>query len=48
MKIHVIKSGEDFSTIAREKELEALLSPSFQKAVRRNGVNLISFREALS
>jgi predicted glycoside hydrolase/deacetylase ChbG (UPF0249 family) len=36
-----------FSTIDREKELAALLSPSFYKAVLQNGVSLISFWEAL-
>ena len=36
-----------FSTIDREKELAALLSPSFHKAVLKNEVSLISFREAL-
>jgi len=36
-----------FSTIEREKELAALLSPSFHKAVLQNGMSLISFREAL-
>ena len=41
-------SFSGFSTSDREKELEALLSPSFQRAVRRKGISLISFREALS
>jgi predicted glycoside hydrolase/deacetylase ChbG (UPF0249 family) len=36
-----------FSTIDREKELAALLSPSFRRAVLKNGVSLVSFREAL-
>jgi chitin disaccharide deacetylase len=36
-----------FSTIDREKERDALLSPSFRRAVLQNGVTLISFREAL-
>jgi predicted glycoside hydrolase/deacetylase ChbG (UPF0249 family) len=36
-----------FSTMDREGELEALLSPSFEMAVRKNRVSLISFREAL-
>jgi len=35
-----------FSTIVREKELEALLSPSFRRAVLLTGVRLISFGEA--
>jgi len=37
-----------FSTIDRERELEALLSPSFKKAIRKNRIRLISFSEALS
>ena len=36
-----------FSTIDREKELEALLSPLFERAVLQNRVSPISFREAL-
>jgi predicted glycoside hydrolase/deacetylase ChbG (UPF0249 family) len=36
-----------FSTRDREQELEALLSPSFRRAVFRSGVRLISFAEAL-
>lgn len=37
-----------FSTRDREQELEALLSPSFKKAIRQNRIRLISFSEALS
>ncbi len=37
-----------FSTKDREQELEALLSPSFQRAILRFGVRLVSFAEALS
>jgi predicted glycoside hydrolase/deacetylase ChbG (UPF0249 family) len=36
-----------FSTIEREKELSALRSPSFQEAVLRAEISLVSFREAL-
>jgi hypothetical protein len=38
----------NFSTIDREKELDALLSASFAEAVGRCGVCLISFPEAHS
>ncbi len=36
-----------FSTIDREKELDALLSPAFRRAVLRAGVSLVSFLEGL-